>query len=601
MFRFVAAAFDGDSPQVALAESIGQKLRADRNHQWSEAALGTDLRIWSPNISRETDNRHVAGAGLIIGRAFPRQNDARGNPPASASIDTKTAAAIVESRGAKLARDFWGNYVAFVRDVRTGECHVVRDPTGGIPCYQFALDGMEIYFSDIADIRQLTSCRFSINEAYLTAGLLIPKLQKVLTGLTEVQEVLPGEWKTVRCRSSQSTFIWDPYDFVNEGVEGIEHAAAMVRETAASTISSLAGCFESIAVSVGGLDSSIILSHLAECAKDKTIGLTHYSSTKKGDERFYTRALADWTNIKIEEIKLSLPNLTFDTISKPRPAVSPMGYMDFIDLAADTSHSPDIELAECYFYGVGGDNIFMQAAGAYPVLDYVGSNGLGRSLGRILMNSARYSQRSLPNLVGLALKEATNPESVMEHAVGLFVGNERLLGVSSEVKNLPLPFDSVHPLLRPREQVPKGKYSQILASCFCAPEYYDPYWPNPKERVHIFLSQPMVEACLRIPSWNLAYQGIDRGFARYAFKERLPDAILRRLSKSSPEDVYAGFLSRYRQDIRSFLLDGELCRRRILDHRALERIFSEERATTSVFGHSIVQLTGWEAWARSWT
>src|SRR3546814_5705921 len=53
------------------------------------------------------------------------------------------------------------------------------------------------------------------------------------------------------------------------------------------------------------------------------------------------------------------------------------------------------------------------------------------------------------------------------------------------------------------------------------------------------LAQPIVETCLRIPTWDWCRGGINRAIAREAFSTALPARVIARRSKSGPESLTA--------------------------------------------------------------
>src|SRR3546814_14784414 len=53
------------------------------------------------------------------------------------------------------------------------------------------------------------------------------------------------------------------------------------------------------------------------------------------------------------------------------------------------------------------------------------------------------------------------------------------------------------------------------------------------------LAQPIVETCLRIPTWDWCRGGINRAIAREAFSTALPARVIARRSKSGPERLTA--------------------------------------------------------------
>ena len=147
----------------------------------------------------------------------------------------------------------------------------------------------------------------------------------------------------------------------------------------------------------------------------------------------------------------------------------------------------------------------------------------------------------------------------------------------------------------------KGKVFQVLLSCFSPVEYYDQFFRREQvERIHVFFSQPIVEACLRIPSWILTLGGLDRGLARLAFRDTLPDSVLRRLAKGTPEEIYEGFIRDNRDALRAFLIDGLLVKLGILCSPSVERLLSGTEIEFDARTTTIINFFSWESWARNW-
>jgi len=64
------------------------------------------------------------------------------------------------------------------------------------------------------------------------------------------------------------------------------------------------------------------------------------------------------------------------------------------------------------------------------------------------------------------------------------------------------------------------------------------------------MSQPLVEHCLRVPSWAWFAQGRNRAAARRAFETLLPAEVARRRSKGSPNGLIARLFETKRAWIR---------------------------------------------------
>jgi asparagine synthase (glutamine-hydrolysing) len=117
--------------------------------------------------------------------------------------------------------------------------------------------------------------------------------------------------------------------------------------------------------------------------------------------------------------------------------------------------------------------------------------------------------------------------------------------------------------------------------------------------IYPLLSQPLMEACLAIPSWLWCSGGRNRAVARAAYADRLPESVIARQSKGTFDSFSARLFAANRANIRSLLLDGILGQHLPLDRGAIEAAV----ATPLPDGEAIVRLWSLvdaETWARSW-
>ena len=89
------------------------------------------------------------------------------------------------------------------------------------------------------------------------------------------------------------------------------------------------------------------------------------------------------------------------------------------------------------------------------------------------------------------------------------------------------------------------------------------------------LSQPVMEACLRAPSWMWIAGGRNRAIARTAFSDVLPPDVLNRQSKASYMSYLGAVYERNKHQIEEFLLSGRLRSQGLLDTRAISTFFSQ--------------------------
>ena len=98
-----------------------------------------------------------------------------------------------------------------------------------------------------------------------------------------------------------------------------------------------------------------------------------------------------------------------------------------------------------------------------------------------------------------------------------------------------------HPWLTPEST--RGVSPGILwhvMSLSMPPAYYSSFVRSDyPERTLPLLSQPLVELCLRIPTYVLIRSGRDRALARRAFAADLPAEIVRALPKGRADQHYS--------------------------------------------------------------
>ena len=87
---------------------------------------------------------------------------------------------------------------------------------------------------------------------------------------------------------------------------------------------------------------------------------------------------------------------------------------------------------------------------------------------------------------------------------------------------------------------------------------------------HPLLSQPLMEVCLQIPTYLLLRGGRERGLAREAFADRVPEQILRRRDKGSVVSHATEMLRQSEPFVRELLLEGALAGAGVIVRKDLE-------------------------------
>lgn len=331
------------------------------------------------------------------------------------------------------------------------------------------------------------------------------------------------------------------------------------------------------------------------------IALNYYTRSVRGDERFYSRQVAQRCSAAYAEIELK-SDADLSLLSTSNRLASPPGMFDCIGLASNPSKAAVIHGADVLFTGIGGDNIFCQPPFNFSALDYARKYGIGPGFLKRALEASRYGRVSFMQTLTETVRELIRPAPCGAYVLGRLYGQYiapfvcRDFLVNSDHGNM------LHPLLMGSNDGLKAKYLQILSSAFFTVDYYD-HWDTTYsvERVHAFLQQPIIEACLRIPSWVMTTGGVDRALARMAFRQMLPHDVVRRIGKSTPTAYYEDLCRHNLDFIRSVLLDGALSKERVIDRKHLEDVLNGDAPLAEQFSYDLLNLTGLEYWIRSWT
>ncbi|MDB5580801.1 MAG: asparagine synthase [Bradyrhizobium sp.] len=525
--------------------------------------------------------------GVVLGSLFER----RGPPRAVHTIDDATAEAIITSAGGGLIEQFWGGYVAVLC---AGERTVIlRDPSGALPCYFVRAPGLVAFASDAGVLRDAGLLMPAIDWKNVVFYLFSSGLPTSATSLTGLKELLPGTAATIHETEVAIEMWWSPWDHVaidplRDERDNAEHLKRVVQ----GCVSALASSYPRILLGAsGGLDSSIVGASLA-ATRATLICMTMVTEDPEGDERDYVRLLRDALGVELVEDYYSLDqiDLLHSCVAHlPRPSgrTHALAYDRAMHRAAG-DHAID-----AYFSGNGGDNVFAYSQSATSIYDRFRHEGIGRGVVRTLSNVCRQTGCTPWQAARSAFKVAgAGSHSYRWRADPRFLNADLV----RELERRPLQ----HPWLSAPKGALPGKAAHIAALLRILPhlEGYDRALHVPM--INPLMCQPVVEACLAIPSWQWVAAGRNRAVARRAFQDMLPPAIVNRTSKGGPDGFANQVIDHSRAQIRERLLDGRLAAQGLLDRDRLDDVLSDRRPNLGVEQVRILSLLDTEAWLDHW-
>jgi asparagine synthase (glutamine-hydrolysing) len=535
-------------------------------------------------------------AGVVLGRVFPKNLESC-TPSWAWKLTDNEADAIIQSQGRSMIDKIWGGYIAFLYDVSKNAVYVARDCSGKIPCYRTQHFGVDILFSNLDDLRPLNLPTFTINFKYVTAFLTASQLQIRDCGLNEVTELLAGDCFKVESGHRSQFSLWNPVQSFNSPpLEDFDVAAADVRFTFQRCVDAWASAFGRISVSLsGGLDSAVVLGCLRQARNPESlVCINRYGSGEGEDERVFARAAATAAGVVLQDFSFFHNNASISA-SLYKSALTAKPTISWVFDNVDIDYHDSIARAgniDSIWTGQGGDHLFLQTQSPFGARDYLELNGFNRGLLQALKDTRRLSgQPYLATLRTLTSRTiAGGGLNALNRSKSVFLCPHAQSGIADGYL--------VNPWMEDTEHLSPGRIFQVAALS----EVLNRHRPLPgfQYEHHPMLSQPLVELCLRIPSYVHLRAGVQRAVEKAAFREVVPAEILARERKGQSTMSALECLHRSEAFIRELLMDGILVHEKILDRRAMEPLLNHRRPMRLTDTFPLVSCVAAELWVRTW-
>lgn len=594
-----------------------------RSPPWRVAYDGFGvLVVHQPSAQRSSSLHRLAESrGVVLGALYHRSRDDTTPHPVD-DLDLCETARVVKSGGRHLVENYWGSYIAVVCDPISQERSVLRDPTATLACFCARWRGIYIMFSDIDDLICHIPLTLSVNWRHIAAHLLGGFKFSRECAVNEVEDIPGGEWLTFETGIVTRVQLWRPAQFcVEDPLEDEATAAHEMRSAVIGAVDVLASEHDDILLLLsGGLDSSIVAACFSQQSHNSNVTCLNFHIPADGstssphitipglstenlakvrrligsaDEREYARKGAARCGFPLIERERLPFELNFDRICNAPFAPRPSSYAFLLDLDdKEYECASDMRATAC-FTGQGGDTVFYATLRAIGALDYAFLHPLGSRLFQHIADTATLSRESFAHVFAKVIKhgflrtplpppfESTKSPHLLRDDVGE--------NVSSDYFH--------HPWIEGAGRLSPGKREHVLGVTSSVPAYHNVYR---RERiapsVHPLASQPVVETCLRIPTYVLLAGGVSRGLARRAFRDLLSPEVVKRTVKGSGLAFYQNLLRRNMPSIRDHLLDGILVREGLLHRQRLEAYLTNEQMFLTVQANQIMDYIACEAW-----
>ncbi len=542
-----------------------------------DAVVPNAATLW---IAERTPTLSLGENGLVLGILFDSATFRR----ADRETCVEALAATAKGAARELLAGFWGAYLAMIREPGEGSLALLADPSGLLPVYRLTRSRDVVLTTDPALLDVAPSYRD------IGSHLLRPELRHRRTCLTGVDELPPGSLLSLDAPDEAPRQIWQANRFVPDGsVRTFDSATQELRALSSAVLGSWAGVLGQVGVAAsGGVDSSLVCAALSD-AGARFDCITVATADPSGDERRHARSVARQLGVRCVEREFD--DALFDpcqSASRGLARPSRRSFLAMLDALLDDARA---ELgAGVVMDGNNGDNLFCFLHSSTPVVDRFRAEGVGRGLGRTLVDMCQLTGCSVPTMLAasarrLAGRARRDP----------WPADTRLL--ARDVAHAGA--EALTPWLDGCSDTRSGAHDHLALLMHAQNHVHG--ITGPLARFSPLASQPLVEFCLGVPSWLWAHGGRNRALARAAFADRLPPEVVARTSKAGPDSFIRIAFARNREAIGEHLQGGLLAAHGLLDRAALDSALRVDEFGSGVLVDRILDLLEAENWARSWS
>lgn len=520
------------------------------------------------------------GGWVLIGDVFDRRS------PRLPYVDPQDPWAFER----KLVARVWGRYAGVLFGPKDQPAAFIRDPSGALECVAWTHCGLTVACSAADD--WLVRClrpRWQINYDRVADAL-----HSLVAGTGELLLDGPHALEPGTVQPTPLTVppiaVWTPRQIAMQSLDPSPAAQAefSIRSAVEEAVSRLSNLPGPLTAEVsGGLDSSIVAAALARGAlKPVSLWINAYGATPESDERSYVEILGDALGFKPHCTPHAVGPLTSDWLTALaggfRPGLNALDHPQNLRWAS-LLHDHG---AKAVMTGKGGDSILFQAATTDVFTDQWLTQGWRALTWPDLTELAAANELSVWSMVRTARRyELGKPDPLLR--------DHPILG---SLDRQPPP----HPWLRDLEAFGPAKCFHIAGVADSVSHHNPSSLTQAVDVRHPLCAQPVVEACLALPTAQLSVGGRDRGLARRAFRNQLPTAIVDRRTKGEMTRIYGRMVSENLNILRPWLADGRLASCGIIDR---ERVLAELSPEVLIWrGQHAAVLTAaaFEGWVRRW-
>lgn len=510
-------------------------------------------------------------SGLCFTGGIHRSEDLQGKKSSDSVLDYLVNAKdmILHTKGKWLTGNVWGDYIIVIEDIEKSNLFIFRDPTGLNALFYTKKDQCIIFASELSALVSAIQDNLELDFEYLASYVIWGPHTTFRTPFKEVSELEPGMLIEISPSGLRSELCWNPIQYFDFHEQDKSINSFSIKELLQRVLACLTSEARGVYVDLsGGLDSSALLALLTKSkpSSSKLIATTvYYPSIASASELRYAREVSNFLHIDLVELNGEdyLPFKEILDSEKFRKWDRPSAQL--LQLSLHEKHASIAGQFDCdlYINGFGGDQLF-QARPTIPLYlcDYMSSLKFAELFSEVKSASKQMCVPFLSVMLNVFKYLVLHSTGYYDHFRWSYNPpnwcNEKMAQYAKREIFKPPFWDDL-------SKVTPAKSQQVLDIYDCSVQTDRGFRESYTRILHPFLSQPLVQIALAMPTKKLLSSNMDRIAFRKSMYNTVPNLILNRSEKGEHSGLYQFGLRSNFQEVEDLLMCGWLSTNNIVD------------------------------------
>ncbi|MBL8675839.1 MAG: hypothetical protein JNJ47_00180 [Alphaproteobacteria bacterium] len=531
--------------------------------------------------------------GVIIGRLHSTNSKEK---ITTSYFNENVHAAILKTQGRWLGENIWGSYLCVLFDNDTNSIHIFRDPSGLSSLYFTIFQDSLLFSSELSILEDALPVKSNLDWEFFTSYVAYSDLMSMRTPFCNIQELLPGQHLSFSSKGYKINPFWSPFLF--SFPRDIKDLSRNIVDVFVDSTEKWIEESPSLCLNLsGGLDSTALLLAIKKNINNKKhFFALNYTNPEiaSSNELEHARKIAKKYDVELLEFDINeAPSLSI--ASKPherwnKPNSTSLNQKRKQEMGQMVSQYGHVEFID----GFGGDQLFIANVERDFLCDYILNKGLKGFLHKLIetcqinrQSAIDYSLSTVSNLISYNYKNK------------LFFKVEPSW-FQPKFKELIRREILYPPFWQEIKKLPPGKAKHVFAiyqGSFYAENGLSSYG---RSIIYPFLSQPLIELALSIPTYETYGGDYSRNIFRNAISQHFQTDLVWRQSKGETSGIFQLGLYTNRKRALELCMEGQFAQQGLLIKEELYNHIKKIEHGLITHQWPLINLLAAELWFEAW-